>query len=164
MPVSSSRFAHWLALPLIAVGIPLLVGCANDGRPETYPVTGTITWQGKPLAGATIVFVPGPDGGEGAAATSDADGKFAVSTYASGDGARPGQYRLRVMKYEGPKVDPNRKSMTYEEEVAAPDNDPSLRPAPPPKNLLPKKYESETSSGLVHTVSNGPSTLDITIE
>jgi hypothetical protein len=111
-----------------------------------------------------VVLVPASEGSDSAAGVSDAQGHFAISTYGGGDGARPGQYRVRVTKLEAAKVDPNAKNLTYEEELAAPDNDPSLRPAPPPKNWLPKKYESDTGSGLTHTVPEGPSTLDIKLE
>jgi hypothetical protein len=37
-------------------------------------------------------------------------------------------------------------------------------PVPPAKNLLPTKYESETTSGIVHTVTKSPTTLDIAIQ
>ena len=57
---------------LVLLVVPMLVGCGSDG-PQTYHVTGIVTYQGKPLPLGTIMFVPqgappsqpteiGPDG------------------------------------------------------------------------------------------------------
>jgi hypothetical protein len=152
-------------IALLSVVLAGFTGCSGSSEhPPTYPVSGTVTWKGQPLEGATLVFIPSDEKGESAAAKSDAQGKFEVTTFKQGDGARPGEYRVRVSKYEEVKRDPKAKNLTYEEEQAAPDFDPTARPTPPPKNLLPKKYESESSSGITHTVTESPTTLNITIE
>src|SRR5689334_9866332 len=52
---------------LVTVGI-VLAGCSNSSRPPTYPVTGTVTMQGKPVAGAAVTFVPTGKEGEAASA------------------------------------------------------------------------------------------------
>lgn len=48
-----------LALPLALV---MLVGCGSseEDRIPLVPVSGTVTQNGKPLAGATITFMPDP--------------------------------------------------------------------------------------------------------
>ena len=91
---------------LVTVGI-VLTGCSSSSRPPTYPVTGTVTWQGKPLAGAAITFVPTGEG-EAASAITDAEGKYALTTWEAGDGARPGEYRVKVSKQEVAAVDPSK--------------------------------------------------------
>ena len=69
----------------VAGGVWLLVllaaaGCGKTGVP-TYPVSGTVTLDGQPLDGATVMFVPksGPPHG----AVTDAAGAFSI-------GGKPG--------------------------------------------------------------------------
>lgn len=150
-------------LLLVFVG---LIGCSSQpSNPKTFPVTGSVTQNGKTIEGATVIFVPDEDGG-GAAASgkSDASGKFAMTTYTLNDGVRPGSYKIKVSKYDKPQIDDSKRvvNMTPEEEMKA--YDPDAKPTPPPKNLLPKKYESELTSGLSHTVADKPTTFDIDLK
>jgi hypothetical protein len=127
-------------------------------------VTGTVTWQGKPLAGAAITFVPTGSDGEAASAITDAEGKYALTTWEAGDGARPGQYRVKVSKQEQETVDPSTRvqNLSYEEEQKIYVE--NMKPAPPPKRLIPARFENEQTSGLTHTVEDRPTTFDIKIE
>src|SRR5947209_14577793 len=102
---------------LVTVGI-VLAGCSNSSRLPTYPVTGTVTMQGQPVAGAAITFVPTGKEGEAASAITDAAGKYALTTWRAGDGARPGQYRVKVSKQEQTAVDSSKmvKNLSIEEE------------------------------------------------
>ena len=70
-----------------------LAGCS--GRVRTYPVSGEVYVDGKPAEGA-FVFLH-PDGGQPPDAPrpfaqADAEGRFALSSYVSGDGAAAGEY------------------------------------------------------------------------
>ena len=79
-------------------------------NPKSYKrlieVGGVVTYDGKPLADATIVIYP--DGGDGtsrpADGKTDAQGNFSLTTtFSDGeimDGAFKGSYRLFVVKYE----------------------------------------------------------------
>jgi len=67
------------------------------------PISGTITWQGKPLASGRVVFHP-QQVAEGAVrrpATGDLDeaGRYQLTTLTKGDGAAPGNYRVCVFSY-----------------------------------------------------------------
>lgn len=153
-----------LALSIwVTVGL-VLTGCSKSSRPPTYPVTGTITLQGKPVAGAVITFVPTGKEGEAASAMSDSDGKYALTTWQAGDGARPGEYRVKVSKQEQDAVDPSKmvQNLSIEEEQKIYVE--SKKPAPPAKRLIPSKFENEQTSGLIHKVEARPTTFDIKIE
>src|SRR5439155_4989622 len=148
-----------LALSILVTVRIVLTGCSNSSRPSTYPVTGTVTLQGKPVAGAAITFVPTGSEGEAASAITDPDGKYALTTWQAGDGARPGEYRVKVSKQEQTTVDPSKmvRNLSIEEEQKI---YVEKKKAPPPaKSLVPSKYQDESSSGLSHTVPNGSSTF-----
>ncbi|QDT53939.1 hypothetical protein Pan44_19660 [Caulifigura coniformis] len=157
---------------LCALGVCLLsvfqAGCSGEpAKPEVYPVTGVVTQGGKPVDGARVLFVPDDQKLQPASAITDKDGKYSVTTFAQNDGAQPGSYKIKVLKYEGgpppaPAGGQEQRFISYEEEQKAYKEE--TKPTPPAKNVLPKKYEYEDRSGLAHTVPTAPSTFDIKIE
>jgi len=80
------------------VSVGLTVGCGST-NPETIAVTGRVTCQGKPVAGLLVQFTPQGEGlpGKPAGGTTDADGKFSLSTYKDDDGAVVGLHQVAVM-------------------------------------------------------------------
>ena len=149
---------------LLFLGCLGLIGCTSQtSNPTTFPVVGTVTQNGKAVENAIVIFTP--DGnGEAASGTTDALGKFAMTTYSSNDGVRPGLYKIKVSKYDKPQIDDSQRvvNMTKEEEMKA--YDPDAKPPAPPKNLLPKKYENEQTSGITHTVADKATKLEIDIK
>jgi len=154
------------------LGICLLsvfhAGCSGaPAKPAVYPVTGVVTQAGRPVEGARVLFVPDDQKLQPASAITDKDGKYSVTTFEQNDGAQPGSYKIKVLKYEGGAPPPpaggdEKRFISYEEEQKAYKEE--SKPAPAPKNVLPKKYEYEDRSGLAHTVPTAPSTFDIKIE
>ncbi len=88
------------ALVLILV---LTAGCS-----KTATVKGRVTLDGKPVAGATVLFVPEPgNAARPASGLTDGDGNFQLTTYRMEDGAVPGAYRIVVSKTKAfPEPDP----------------------------------------------------------
>jgi hypothetical protein len=143
-----------------------LCGCSTrPARPPTYPVSGSVTFKGQPVEAARVVFVPSTAGLEAASGVTDAEGKYQLTTFVAGDGAQAGEYRVKVSKYDTKKATTDEKKayMTFEEEQKRVFTGDEL-PTPPAKNLLPKKFESDATSGITHTVTKGSTTLDITIQ
>ena len=138
---------------LVAAGLSA-VGCSSkdDDRPERVPVRGAVTYKGKPVEGASVVFSPVTPGNPGASGTTDANGEFVLQTFEDEDGAVPGQYQVGIAKTE---IDFSQ----VEEVVEDPNNpDASYNPfGPPPKQtpLLPKKYTVAENSGLTAEVKAG---------
>ncbi len=62
---------------------------------KTVPVSGTLTYQGKPLEGYKIVFHPTEER-QGATAESGTGGAFKLGTNEPGDGAAPGKHRVSI--------------------------------------------------------------------
>ncbi len=90
-------FGHWS----FVIPASILVGC---GGAKTLPVEGVVTLDGKPLAGASIQFVPQGQGKD-ATGQTDNSGQFAMSTFQPRDGVLPGTYKVVISPPTG-AVDP----------------------------------------------------------
>lgn len=112
----------------------------------TFPTAGTVTLDGKPLAGATVTFyrlntetdkyVNTADG------LTDASGRFKLSTYAKFDGCPAGEFVVTVVKtgrgyYDG------------EEEL---------------KNKIPAAYATAAKSGIKATVKEGTNEFNLDLK
>ncbi len=134
-----------------------LAGCGKTDFPTTYKVNGTVTVQGKAVEGALVTFVP-TDGQKVALGSTDADGQFKLSTFSPSDGAQAGGYRITVTKLSVPATGsppPLPPGVLADgnitESYAPPKGKEGVKGKS--KNLLPEKYASESSSGLVATVA-----------
>lgn len=132
--------AAWLFACVLATG-------CNPG-PEMAPVTGTVSFRGKPLAYGTVMFQHS-SGGQPAVGEIQADGSFTMMTPGQGEGVRVGSQLVRVTSYEG--NDPAKaKTLGSGEPVLG-------------RSLIPLKYSSFGSSGLTVEVKPGgePQSFDL---
>ncbi len=157
---------HCMLLTLAAT----ISGC-GPSTPKTYPVTGVVTLDDKPVAGATVTFISDK---HSAATLTDADGKYAMSTFKQGDGAVPGEYKITVTKYQKdaeenpygndkpPEVEqtPEAISEAYGKGYTGPPKGNAAK-APKEWNDVPSKYSDMNKSGLTLTVEAKPVTFDI---
>lgn len=134
----------WL-LVLLAGLLVAVSGCGGD---TLVPVEGIVTLDGKPVEGATVVFVPDNAPGRPAQAFTDADGRFQLSTV-SQRGAQPGTYKVLVTKTTGilpPGAEPpspdDELKMRKQRADYAKHSDQYL------KSLLPTAYGSPTTTSL----------------
>jgi hypothetical protein len=95
-----SRMAFSRRLIVAIASALALAGCDGNGdRVETFPASGQVLWEGKPLAGALVVLHPlAVADGQAlpARAETDEQGKFVLGTYDSEDGVAPGDYVVTV--------------------------------------------------------------------
>ena len=103
MRIPTPRAAR--AAAAVALFVALAAGCGRgDGKRPVFPVTGKVLVDGKPAADARLVFYP-TDASDPAApkptAVADEQGNLVVTTYATGDGAPAGQYKVGI---EWPKM------------------------------------------------------------
>jgi hypothetical protein len=131
-----------------ALGLLVAAGCGREPAPLA-PVSGRISFQGKPLAGGTIVFTPDPErGGSGPLAFAEvkADGSFTLRTGAQ-FGAVPGWHRVTVASAPPPAAVPG-----------APTAPAGVLPLPP-------KYSDPERSGLHQEVKAGlANTIDLRLD
>ncbi len=92
---------RFMFVPLILSMFLITLGCSSrDQTKPVYATKGRVHYNDQPLAGATITFYPMnrvmlPK--ERPTAITDAEGKFAISTYGTGDGAPTGYYRVAIV-------------------------------------------------------------------
>ena len=104
-----------LVAVLMAATVTAVTGCSNDIRQQTYPETGRVTLDGKPLATARVHFQPehGPQSGLLSGPESfgetDADGRYSLATVFKDRGATQGKNRVMIStrKQERPPNDPD---------------------------------------------------------
>ncbi len=80
--------------------IALLGSLSGCGGSKLVPVEGVVNLDGKPLEGATVVFLPDGVPGRPAQGLTAGNGRFRLST-ASEPGAAPGDYKVLVTKTVG---------------------------------------------------------------
>jgi hypothetical protein len=90
-----AKFTTFLKLVAVFVlaALPLALGC---GGSKQLPVSGTVKFDGKPLEGAAVGFVPRDQGSIGSGATN-AQGEFTIES-GNQQGLLPGSYRVTISK------------------------------------------------------------------
>jgi hypothetical protein len=114
-----------------------LAGCGGP-----VEVQGKVTMNGKPLPGATVVFIP-EGGGPEAGAQTDEEGNFSLNG-TKADGTPPGEYRVIVSKKEWPPgvKPPDPKEMTFASVLRM-------------RETVPQKYTVQDKTPLRVTVPRG---------
>ncbi len=95
----SRFFTAWLCGAAVCVTLGLS-GCGSSDGYSLVPVSGTITLDGQPLAGASISFQPAGGGsiGPSSGAVTDASGKYELKTSEADSraGAVVGSHQVRI--------------------------------------------------------------------
>ena len=132
------------------VAIALLIGCSSrdPNRLETVPVSGTVTFNGKPVDNAFVSFVARQEN-IAANGVTDAQGRFALTTYEDGDGAVIGVHDVSVNKTSGKAST----AVVIEDDPAG--YAPGITPPPVVTYHIPERYSQPSSSGLKVTVEKG---------
>jgi hypothetical protein len=114
-----------------------LIGCGGGG-PKMIPVTGVVTFEGKPIGKINVMFVPADTKGIIAQGTTEENGKFTLQSLEPGDGAMSGEYKI-AFKYVSDVI-PDMPGFTG-----------GVKPEPSP---IPLKYVDAEKSGFTATVSS----------
>jgi hypothetical protein len=127
-----------------AVLLLTLVGCAgNTGQPpvELVPVEGTITLDGQPLAGASVMF-----GGGAAMGETDDNGHYVLGQ-GEKKGCPVGEYQVIIEKWVMPDGSLYKSADMSPMDAGA-------------KQEIPAKYSNMESTELKASVSAGGGTID----
>jgi hypothetical protein len=88
------------ALPGLGLAALLLLSGCGDNHIKTFPVEGTITYNGKAVPGGSIMFQPKDNKDAPAATANIKDGRYVLKTYRDGDGAVLGEHTVTVISLE----------------------------------------------------------------
>ena len=141
---------------LAVLAASLLVTAAGCGprRPETAPVSGRVTYQGKPVTAGRIVFQS--EKGHMAVGTIVPDGSYRLTTFAPGDGAMLGHYRVTV---EAVRATGGSLPTSLADEARAR----AAAQKPRVELLVPESYSELESTPLTAEVKPGPNTIDFNL-
>lgn len=148
------RVALFVAACLLAA----CIGCSGAAGPQTGRVSGRITVNGKPLAGANVNF----DLKEGksprvATGVTDSDGRYTLSTFGKDDGAVLGKHVVWItMPQKGEAIDPNNPTADYGQMMSG-----AAVGAKPDTGGIPAKYTSKKTSDLIREVKAGTNEINI---
>ncbi|UUO07289.1 carboxypeptidase-like regulatory domain-containing protein [Blastopirellula sp. J2-11] len=138
-----SRLVSWVSRCLApAILLIAAIGCGRGNPLGLVPVSGRVTLDGAPLADATVSFIP--EQGRPASGTTNAEGRFELTTLDPGDGVMPGDHKVTVMKYA--------------------DHDAEKNPYARLVSLVPVHYvELKTTPLTVSVPKSGDSNVEITL-
>jgi hypothetical protein len=129
-------------------------GCGQSG-PAYWPISGKVTFQGKPVSVGQIRFC-NPKAGIDVVESLDSGGKYAI-IMGNRRGLPEGEYQVAII----PKLDFSR--MKSDEHLRPiPSTMPSEAERNPPN--IPKKYHDPITSGLTVTVKPEPNTFDVDMQ
>jgi hypothetical protein len=142
---------------ILAACLLIASGCSDDGLPKRYPVTGTVTYNGKPLEKGQVNFLPTAPDGRPASGDIQA-GEYSLTTQTPGDGAMPGKYRVTIVASD---VDLN--AAIAKQQGGIPSQEDVIKAQRKAKRLIPAKYEDPAKSGLEREVKEESNTFDFSL-
>jgi hypothetical protein len=151
---------------LLFAGIVLFAGCNKARIPGLAKCEGVVTWNGDPVEGARVEFIPKDNAnGRSAFGITDAQGKFKTTTLDTDDGIMPGEYFVTVTKRTS-----TRGGAPPAPVETASDAPREGRNAPPPAReemqvtyFIPQVYSKKETSGLTADIP-AKGTRDLTFE
>ncbi|WP_152101147.1 hypothetical protein [Lacipirellula parvula] len=120
----------------------MLLGC-GDGHPPLAPVSGVVTFGGKPVETGTIAFHQ--PGGRSAAGALGPGGAYKLTTFEAGDGALLGTHKVVIDAVRVSGGPPPAKSFADEIKQS---QMPQTSAGPTVQRLVPENYASQTSTPL----------------
>jgi hypothetical protein len=156
-------------LPAFVCSLVLLTiaGCGGVTRPETIKVTGSVTYKGQPVADAEVNFW-GANAPRAASGVTDAEGKFTLSMFESGDGCLAGENVITIVKLDPSSVKPvvSPEAMMNDPAAMAKMSGQDMANANGPvgpKSLVPEKYTKRNLTPLKETVSDENNSFPFTL-
>lgn len=116
---------------------------------ELVPVTGTVTFDGQPLADATVIFISLQGESRQTSAVTDGDGKYSLMSANGFEGAVPGDYDVLISKF-----------VTEDGSVPPQDVAPMDVGA---MEMIPERYSNAAKITLKETVSQVGGTIDFAL-
>jgi hypothetical protein len=174
MIIKGAVLMRQLAWLLVAGLLAGAGGCNKGPSLKTYPVKGSVTYNGKAVSGATVSYVSTNPDSPVATGITDTDGQFSLSTYVKPTevlrGVVPGDYKVTITKLPS-EANGGAGQVEYSESLSPEERSEQMTKmwefkkkreaaggaanASKPKPEIPEKYASVKTSGLNATVVTG---------
>jgi hypothetical protein len=143
-------------LSIVVITILIQLGCNGKTYIPTEFVEGTVTLDGVPLDDVVVTFLP-VNFGELGYASTDAEGKFRVSTFngKSGAGTTVGEYSVTFNK----EIEDVSKRRFGKDETGKEVSLPNLATV----QIVPKKYLSSETSGFTVKIEKGKNVFNFNL-
>ncbi|MEZ6131007.1 MAG: hypothetical protein R3C59_20240 [Planctomycetaceae bacterium] len=129
------------------------IGCSDTSdQPELGLVTGKVTFDGTPLSGVAVTFVP--DDGRPAMGKTDEEGHYQLTYIRDTPGCKVGQNRVQI----GNSEESGEKDQVEGDDLVQKPTRPPSRPA---SGEIPPRYN--TKSELTANVQPGENTFDFNL-
>lgn len=150
---------------VLAIASTAFVGCGGGAekaasRLAVYPVSGTLKFKGRPIAGADITFVCA-EKDKSAFGRTDDQGNFQLTTYSGNDGAVDGKHVVVVSK---PDVGPVVKGLDPEDPAYDPIALSRMPPPRPKTSEFPARYTDVKKSDLIAVVTPDANNTALVLE
>lgn len=130
------------------------LGCSDAPEvklPAAHPVSGVVTLNAKPVAGAMLQFVPqGTTKGNDCFGVTDESGKYSLKQFRGEEGAQVGEYAVVIELHLKPDGSPLKENEAPREVMA--------------NQVLPKMYSELASTVLRATVPEGGGQFDFDLK
>jgi hypothetical protein len=153
-----------IVLSILSISLIMhCVGCSNTAadRPKLSPVSGSVTYKGKPVEGAVVSF-SAKGAPRVATGRTNTEGKFQLTTFNTNDGAPLGEHVVTITKPRGTTAPPmtvDTGGADYTKAMANAAN------ASTTDTELPLDYSDPAKSGLVRSVTEaGPNEFAIELQ
>lgn len=150
----------WKSASLAVVLALASVGCGG----KTVKVEGTVTLDGTPVEGASVVCTPvdGGESGRTAQGLTGPGGVFHLTTTKPDDGALPGEYKVAISYKEPVELDQPAKNMA--EAMAGAGMTKGKKPPPKaPRYVIPPVYSNSSTTTLrLKVPPDGPVAFPLT--
>ena len=93
----NSKLISWTPRCLAILVLAVASGCGSSG-PELGYVTGTVTLDGKPVNGATLIFSPQDGKGTTSSGQTDAEGHYKLMFTFKKEGVMLGKHDVKIEK------------------------------------------------------------------
>jgi len=134
------RFRTQCGLGFVIISLLVGAGCSGDKVPGLGRVTGTITLDGQPVPGATVIFEGTKSGEPAVIAKTEASGEYELYYSRGHKGTTIGEHIVHISSYQPPT-----------------DEDPKAK-----KETIPAKYN--VKSDLTAKVNRGQNKIDFDLK
>jgi hypothetical protein len=135
---------------VLALVVAVVMGCNGGSRDGVVPVSGRVTYDGKPVTEGRVIFYP-VDDRRMAMGPIDGKGYYVLTTFKDNDGAYPGKHVVVIDAVREVGAAP----ASIDEEVGS--------AAPTIVRLVPEKYADPRTSDLEAEVQDRDNTIDFAI-